>query len=95
MSDAPLPDLDDGLLDDAGLDALLTDLSALAEGIDVRVKVTPGHSAPGTLPDAVAALRDGTARAMQVSYRYRGQAWIDTVMRAPEGWRVVRFNPQG
>lgn len=94
MSDPPLPDLDDGLLDDAGLDALITDLSALAEELSVRAKGSLGHSAPGTLPDAVAALRDGTARAMQVSYRYRGQIWIDTVMRAPKGWRVVRFNPQ-
>lgn len=94
MSDPPLPDLDDGLLDDAGLDALITDLAALAEELSVRAKVSLGHSAPDTLSDAVAALRNGTARAMQVSYRYRGQAWIDTVMRAPAGWRVVRFSPQ-
>lgn len=94
MTDPPLPDLDDGVLDDPGLDALITDLSALGEDLVVRTRGTEGHSAPATLAHAVAALRAGAVRAMQVSYRYQGQTWIDTVMRTPGGWRVVRFTPQ-
>ncbi len=94
MSDPPLPDLDDGVLDDAGLDALLTDLAALGEDLEVRCKGADVHSAPSTLAESAAALRAGSVRAMQVSYRYDGRRWVDTVMRAPEGWRVVRYNPQ-
>ncbi len=94
MSDPPLPDVDDGSLDDAGLDALSADLTTLAEDLEVRVKATPGHSAPGDLRDALDALRAGAARAVQVSYRYQGRPWIDTILRAPDGWRVVRISPQ-
>lgn len=96
MSDAPppLPDLEDGLLDDAGLAALATDISALSTDITVRCKGVGVYSAPASLLDAVAALRAGAVAAVQIAYRYDGKRWIDTVMPAPGGWRVVRVAPQ-
>lgn len=94
MSDPPLPDLEDGLLDDGGLTALAADLTALSTDIEVRCKGVGVYSQPATLDDAVTALREGAVAAVQVSYRYDGRRWIDTIMRAPSGYRVVRVAPQ-
>lgn len=93
MSDPPLPDIEDGQLDDAGLNALITDITSLASSIEVRCKGAGEHSAPASLSEAVSSLRAGVIAAVQVSYVHRGQRWIDTVMRAPQGWRIVRFAP--
>lgn len=90
-----LPPLDEGVLDDAGLDALLRDISACTQLIEVQVKGGRQERAAGAdLVAARAALRSG-ARGMQVRYRHDGVEWWDTVMRAPAGWRVVRIRHDG
>lgn len=90
----PLPDLEDALLDDAGLGSLAADIAALSTDVSVRCKGGDAYSSPSTLAEAVEALRAGRVTAVQIAYHYDGKRWIDTVMRAPGGWRIVRIAPQ-
>lgn len=94
MSDPPLPDLDEGVLDDDGLDALITDISALGQEVSVRARGADALSSSSDLRAALAALRCGAVVGVQLTYRYRDTLWVDTVLRAPSGWRVVRMAAQ-
>lgn len=89
-----LAELFQGHLDEDALDALVRDLSALAQVHEVRLKAGPTLRAderPMDLSRALAALRAGGARAMQVSYRYAGATWSDTLLKGPGGYRLVRM----
>lgn len=89
-----LPTVYQSSLDAATYEALLDDLSRLAE-CEVSVK----HSAEGqvdeharwTLTCARAALERGDARAIQVRYAHEGTVWTDTILRASAGFRLVRM----
>jgi hypothetical protein len=85
-------ELTEAVLDAATLDALFADLAAHADVLDVFVKGGPDRRAREGTADLTAAraLLDGEARGVQIRYRWDGDEWRDTVMRAPGGFRVIR-----
>jgi hypothetical protein len=90
-----LPDLYQGLLDEAALGALLSDLHALGTRIEVQVKrdasgLVNAADQP-SLAEAFAALRAGEVRAVQLRYEHQREAWSDTLLRAGTGYRIVRM----
>ncbi|MCB9743910.1 MAG: hypothetical protein H6740_15025 [Alphaproteobacteria bacterium] len=90
----PLAELFQGHLDEDALDALMRDLSALAQVHEVRLKAGATQRAddrPMDLARALEALRGGQARAMQISYRYQGATWSDTLLKGGAGYRLVRM----
>lgn len=90
----PLPELHEGTLDEAALEALLEDILRETHVLSVLVKGAAMTLAEGgcvTLADAITMLREGRVRAVQVRYEHRGQTWSDTLLRGPEGVRIVRM----
>jgi hypothetical protein len=90
----PLPELEQGLLDAAGLAALVADLHAHATVIDVVAKGGALVRADGRnlgLDEGIAALKDGQVRGLQLRYRHEDVEWWDTLIAAPGGWRIVRI----
>jgi hypothetical protein len=91
-----LPELLQQDIDVDTLRALFRDVSALGEALEVLVKTTHlQHASPERLtPErALDGLLRGEWRAVQLRYRHEGQEWLDTVMRLPHGYRVVRMAP--
>jgi hypothetical protein len=89
-----LPSLQQAVLDAATLARLVSDIQGLTEVDEVLLK--GGSSAMASpqrrsLADAVEALQRGQVLGVQVRYRYQGQAWWDTLLRAPQGIRLVRI----
>lgn len=91
----PLPDLHEGLLQNAELQQLFFDLEAVAVVDEVRLKYQTTQYVPEntvTLAMAYDALTTGDAIGAQVLYRYRSSSWIDTLMRTAEGpVRLIRI----
>ena len=48
------------------------------------------HDQSATIADAEISFRDGTAKAIQLRYRFDGEAWCDTLMVGPQTTRVIR-----
>ena len=98
MSEAlkELPQLQQVEVDDALLDALVTDLSALTEILCVMPKAGSGRVLPKTMPldEGVQMLRGNNLRGLQVRYRYDGDEWWDTLMQTPNGIRLTRIKQQ-
>ena len=87
-----LPPLCDAVVDAATLAQLEDDMQR-TQVQSVQVK----HGATrlvgeGTwqLPAAFAALRAGEVRGVQINYRYDNHEWTDTLLRTPDGYRLVR-----
>lgn len=95
MSAGPqLAELVQADLDAATLDALERDLAALTTVLDVQVKGAAATYAAGTgtaLAEALAALRAGAVRGVQLRYAYQQEVWWDTLLRTPAGVRLVRM----
>lgn len=97
MSEAqpPLPPVHEALLDDATLEMLVGDLLGAATLHAVLVKGGAETLAEGveglSLREAVAMLRGGRVRAVQVRYTHQGTAWTDTLMRVGSAVRLVRM----
>lgn len=92
-SDRPLPELTQAVLDPATLEALVLDLCSQTQILSVSTKQGEQRHARGTelsLPEAVEALRQGELRGVQVHYRWQDQEWLDTLLRGPEGIKIVR-----
>lgn len=88
-----MPRVEEAVIDDATLGALVDDLAACATIEEVRIKGGAMERAQGDgteIRTALDALRSGRARAAQFVYTHKGQRWIDTVLRSEAGWRVVR-----
>ncbi len=81
-------------LDDAGVAAHFEWLATEAQAIEIRIKGVPaGHSDAATtsLDEAGRRLRSGEVVAVQIRF-FQGDAWwCDTVMRARDGFRLVRM----
>jgi hypothetical protein len=93
LHEPPLPELRTGLLDDASAGALFRDIAALTQVDEVIVKHIPGRiqqAQPVTLEQALRLLLAAEVRAVQIRYRHDGACWLDTLMRSPEGLRLVR-----
>jgi len=94
----PLPELNEGLLDAATLDQLFADLTDCAVGLEVRLKsgsARRAHAGTTTLTEAREALIAGRVRGAQVRYFWDGKAWIDTLIRVPDGVRICRMAVPG
>jgi hypothetical protein len=90
----PLPRLQEALLDVGTLEQLARDLQSFAQVDEVLLKggaVAMTSGRPVSLPEALEALRQGRALGVQVRYRYDGTSWWDTLMRTPQGIRLVRI----
>lgn len=94
FSDGPaVPLMLEGLIDQPALARLFADLHSAATVLGVREKGGAGRYAGGDeLSPGVALerLTAGTARAVQVRYRYDGHEWTDTVLATAAGYRIVR-----
>jgi hypothetical protein len=90
------PQLQQVEVDDALLDALVTDLTALTEILCVMPKAGAGRVVPKTVPldKGVQLLRDNTLRGLQIRYRYEGDEWWDTLMQTPDGIRLTRIKQE-
>ena len=89
-----MPELTQGVLDEATLEALLDDLTGLTEILEVQIKggeFSRARRVDEDLRQAVAALRGGQLRGVQVRYLWEGQQWLDTLLRNLEGVRLVRM----
>lgn len=87
------PELHQGLVDDATLDALANDLAACAELLEIRLKggaTRYSDDAPVDITEAVDALRQSRVRGVQLRYRYQGVVWVDTLVDTLAGIRLVR-----
>lgn len=94
----PLAELARARLDGPTLDALEADLAQLTRVLEVQVKGAPTVCAAGAAPDlaaALAQLRAGAVRGVQVRYAYRGEVWCDTLLAGPAGIRLVRLRAPG
>ena len=84
---------------ESGLQAWLDELASLAQVFEVLTKggeCVHSEKAPLTLADAVAALRAGQTRGVQVRYLLLEVEWLDTLLCAPAGgYRLVRLKAQG
>ena len=88
-----LPELHTGELDRATFDALISDLIAHAEVLDVLVKGSAEQHSDGRpvpLLDAAAMLLRGAARGIQIRYRWDGAEWRDTLIAQGGRVRIVR-----
>ena len=92
IPDPPLPDVHEAMLSDDELAALLRDLGACAEVLSLRVRgALPGGAPTLALGDVQSSLAGGAAAAVQITYRFGGATWIDTLTRRDGGTRVVRI----
>lgn len=91
----PLPDLHTGLLDAAGVEALLRDYAQCTQQLEIIPKHGPQTAVPDGVVLSLAAagelLASRSVRGMQFRYRHEGVEWWDTLMAAPEGWRLFRL----
>lgn len=88
-----LPELCQGELDAAQLDALFADLRQGAEVSHVQVRGGPGSPRGDrvvSLEEARQLLREERTPAVQIRYRYDGQLWCDTLLARPGGARLIR-----
>lgn len=90
-----LPEVLEGALDLATVEALFADVAATGGLVAVVVKhgrqAEPPRGAGG-LPEAKDALLQGRATAVQLRYRHDGHEWWDTLMRVgPAAWKLVRI----
>jgi hypothetical protein len=83
-------ELHEGWLDESEVDALFADIEALATVVAIAVKSGPRERSDGRaeMHDARHALRAGAA--VQIVYRYDGQAWCDTLIARGDRTRLVR-----
>jgi hypothetical protein len=94
VSEIPLPEVFDAVLDRDGVLRVVQDIAACAEILSVGVKRgARDHSdeAPVSLSAAVELLLAGQANGVQVLYRHQGRAWRDTLLRTGEAYRLVRI----
>lgn len=93
-----LPPVFDIVLDDDKVAALIFDVRHAAELIAVNTRDTAGKiqaysQSPGDALDAAFLdFRDRKAAAMQLRYRFHNEEWWDTLLRTPDGVRLVRIS---
>ena len=90
----PLPPLHHALLDDTTLAALFSDVAGCTQLIEVVIKYAHHVQTPdgqATLADAQQKLADGTAVGAQLRYIHQGDQWWDTLVRTPQGMKLVRI----
>ena len=89
-----LPPVQMADLDEATVRALFTDVELLGQHVSVTLKHgAERYVSEGTTPvgDALGALLAGLALGVQLRYEHQGVGYLDTVMRGPSGFRLVRM----
>lgn len=93
-----LPDLQQSILDREALEQLVVDIKSLTEVIEVipKGKVDGYVAEPGTtggldLDLARDLLLAGQIHGLQIRYIHDGAQWWDTLLRVPEGIKIVRI----
>ena len=89
-----LAELQDAILDAETLECLFRDLELCTEILGVMPRRARNQMVPDvnvTLSDAKALLMGGAVSGVQIRYRYEGGEWWDTLMRLPQGVRLVRI----
>ncbi len=91
--DRPLPNLHQALLDAETLNQLEMDLTHLAKILEMKTRGGASRDAKpvGSLPEALATLRTGEAKGLQIRYLFADAHWLDTFMRGPDGIRLTRI----
>jgi len=90
----PLPQLQDTLLEPETLELLFQDIQRCAVVNEVQLKGGPmvmasGQSVP--LDEARVALQEGRVLGVQIRYWFNGANWWDTLLRTPQGIRLIRI----
>ncbi len=91
------PALQRAHLDDDTLAALVADISGLTRILAIQVKggtQEHGDAAGASLDMAVADLRAGAIRGVQIRYVWQDQEWCDTLIADGRGVRLVRVGPR-
>ncbi|WNG35012.1 hypothetical protein F0U60_16320 [Archangium minus] len=94
LEDSPLPQLQDALLDSETLEQLLRDIQRCAVVQEVLLKggaVERVSGTPVSLAEAMEALRQERVLGVQIRYWFDGSNWWDTLMRTPNGIRLIRI----
>jgi len=81
------------ILDAATLQCLFEDLATETDVDEILMKGASSAYASSGSPSlfgALEALERGMTLGVQIRYRYQGSAWWDTLLRTPEGVRLVR-----
>lgn len=93
MTEIAFPDVFHGELADDELLAFRGDLQGLGTPIAVRVKPATGaYCSDGqeTLESAFEHLMAGRVSGVQLTYRHEAIDWLDTLIKLPRGYRLVR-----
>ena len=95
MTDPDLPDMLEGILDDAALLRYLDEIETGARQLVIRIKGSAtALSAATTLADLRRCLIDSKAFAAQLRYRdAAGEELMDTLIRGGGGTRIIRMTP--
>ncbi len=89
-----LPEVEVDVIDEAALRALADAVGEHGTGLEVTVKHGATMFAPEQtfgLADSVDALVEGAVLGVQLRYRFGELYWMDTILRTPAGYRVVRM----
>jgi hypothetical protein len=94
----PPPPLQIADLDLDRLRDLFADIAALSEGLTIVLKRAAVEAADtgarASIDEALEGLCRGAVVGVQLRYGFAGALWVDTVMRSPEGFRLVRAHPR-
>ena len=90
-----LPELTESVLSPDQIRELFRDIEALTQ----IVEIIPKHGSRDYVDDSIELdlatardrLLDRTYRGLQIRYQYDGGLWWDTLIRIPEGIRIVRI----
>lgn len=96
-SQAPLPELQQQVLDAEMLADYRNDLEQLAELLEVKTRAAApacGMDLPVPLREALEGLQQGRFRGVQVRYRFQGRSWWDTLLTGAGGIRLTRICPE-
>ncbi|MFO0885295.1 MAG: hypothetical protein U0894_14085 [Pirellulales bacterium] len=89
-----VPEMREALLDAANVRELVGDLSQLTRILSVQCKVNARSQTPQatgvSLEHAAELLLNSEVQAIQVKYYHEQYEWTDTLMRLPQGIRMVR-----
>jgi hypothetical protein len=92
---APLPELQQSILDPETFQQLFRDIAECAEVSEVIPKYGAAAYVPETgaltLAEGCAMLARNELRGLQVRYRYDNADWWDTLMKTPTGIRLTRI----
>lgn len=88
------PELFQGPLEPQALDRLIADIKVCTEILEIIPKYAATGYVDDTekveIDDAVEQLKQGKLRGLQLRYRYEGDQWWDTLIRLPQGVKLVR-----